>query len=135
MKNRFYSKIDWWIGIIFGMVIFLELIEIFKALLNRPTLSSAIGVLVVIFCSWILLGTYYEFKDDYLLVKSGPFKSRILYDEIKKISFKKSIVASTALSIDRIEIICNGRFGGYVSPRNKNDFIEMLKSKCVNAKL
>ncbi|WP_250674429.1 PH domain-containing protein (plasmid) [Paraclostridium ghonii] len=132
MRNRFYSKVDWWIGISFGVVICFEVIEVIKSILTKITISSAIEVLIISLCSWILFGTYYEFKENHLLVKSGPSKDRILYDEIKKINLKKSIVASTALSSDRIEIICKGRFGGYISPKQKNEFIEILKSKCPN---
>lgn len=135
MKNKFYSKVDWWIGALIGAVILFQIIDIAKALLNKPNIITLIGILVVIFCSWILFGTYYEFKEDYLLIKSGPFKEKLLYDEINKINFTKSLASSSALSTDRIELICNGRFGGYVSPRNKNEFVEILKSKCANVKL
>ena len=135
IKNKFYPKVDWWVGILFGTVILFEIINIVKDLLNKPNISTLMGILVVIFCNWILFGTYYEFKKDYLLIKLGPFKEKLLYDEINKINFKKSIVASLALSADRIELICNGRFGSYVSPKNKNEFIEILKSKCANVKL
>ena len=135
MKSKFYSKVDWWIGTLIGTTILFQIIEIVKSLSNELNLITLINIIVVIFCSWILFGTYYEFKENYLLIKSGPFKEKILYDEIKKINFKKTVIASSALSTDRVELICHGRFGGYVSPRHKYEFVEILKSKCMNAKL
>lgn len=129
MKSRFYSKVDWWLGLLLGFTIICEAIVIIKL---PSLLSNIIGILVIIFTSWILFGTYYEFNEDYLLVKAGPSKEKIFYKDIKRINFKKSIVASSCLSTDRIEIICNGRFGGYVSPKEKEKFIEILKSKCIN---
>ena len=129
MKSRFYSKVDWWLWIILGFSIIYEILAIIKL---PSVLSNIIGIIVIVFISWILFGTHYEFNEDYLLIRSGPSKEKIFYKDIKRISSKKSVVASSCLSTDRIEIICNGRFGGYVSPKDKEQFIEILKSKCIN---
>ena len=131
MITKFRSKIDWWIILLYLLVLVTEIIVIFK---GNSAFSSIIGVFIVLFLTWMIVSTYYEFMDDYLLIKCGPFKEKVLYKEIKKIDLDKSFSLSNALSSDRIEIICYNRHAGFVSPKDKKEFIKMLKSKGVKSK-
>ena len=134
MKNRFYSKIDWWILALFGAAILLCIIYIIQAILKGTYFILLINIPLVIFLTYILIGTYYEFHGNYLLVKTGPFKQKLYYDKIMKIELKKSVLASASLSRDRIEIIYNRSVGAQISLRDKEEFLKILESKCENLK-
>ncbi|MBS4031481.1 MAG: PH domain-containing protein [Clostridiales bacterium] len=91
---------------------------------------------VVLFLAWIYFGTYYELHEDYLLCKSGPFREKIRYDNIKSLKLSRNLLASMALSSKRIEIRQHGK--NYItgttliSPENREEFLAELKSRCKN---
>lgn len=90
----------------------------------------------VLFLAWIYFGTYYEFRDDYLLCRSGPFSEKIRYDNIKSLRLVNNFFSSMALSRNRIEIKQFGKgfiLGTtYISPVNREEFLADLKSRCKN---
>ncbi|MCX6013279.1 MAG: PH domain-containing protein [Chloroflexi bacterium] len=65
-------------------------------------------LLGTILCSllllWIWFGTFYKFKDKYLLVRMGPFFERIPYNKITSARKFRSMASSMALSSDMIEL-------------------------------
>lgn len=132
VRKRFYSKKDLWLGILFGSIMVYYLLEIYKDIHTSPNIGTGINTLVIIFIGWFLFGTYYEFKDEYLLIKAGPLKDKLYYNDITNLNETKSLMASMALSIDRIEIIYNGRFYGHISPKYRREFLEKLESKRYN---
>ena len=91
---------------------------------------------VVLFLAWLYFGTYYEFYEDYLLCKSGPFSEKIRYDKIKSLKLTQNMLSSMALSSKRIEIKQFGKnfiMGTTLfSPENREEFLAELKSRCKN---
>lgn len=91
---------------------------------------------MLIFLLWIYFGTYYEFREEYLFCKSGPFFENIKYDNIKSIKLTQNLFSSMALSSKRIEIRQHGK--GYIlgttfiSPMNRQEFINELIKRCKN---
>ena len=74
----------------------------------------------------IWVSTYYVLGENELIVKCGFLKSKIAYSSIKKVEETRNPLASSALSLDRIEIVYNG--GGHIliSPQKKQEFLTQL---------
>jgi hypothetical protein len=93
----------------------------------------SIDVLVSGMIIWIALDISYTIRPEYLLVKAGIFRSRILYKDITKITFQPNIWVGYKLlfSRDAIEIHYKTGFIGSViiSPENQEIFIEELKTR------
>lgn len=90
------------------------------------------------FILWIILSIEYRFCDHYLLVKGGPFKSRIVYDDISKVSPTTEVFSGyTVLSArNSIEIFYSKSLLGSVkiSPRDQKAFMTELKKRCPHLK-
>lgn len=95
-------------------------------------------ILIVAFLLWMLFGIQYVFNEEYLLVKGGPFRSRIAYENITKVSPTRDIYTGYRLSTstDGIEIFYKTGFSGSVkiSPKEKELFLSELKKHCPHAK-
>jgi hypothetical protein len=133
---RFSSAKDIWIKLlVFGTIgILVGSVFIVPAVFSLLTMAAVLPV--ALFLAWIYFGTYYEFQDDYLLCKSGPFRERIRYNNIKSLKLTNNFFSSMALSKNRIEIkqIGKGFILGttYISPVNRDEFLVELKSRCKN---
>ena len=84
------------------------------------------------FVLWIYYGTHYEFLDDHLYARSGPFVERIYYDTIVEATMCKNFYSSMALSSERIFIRTTrkGLMGmTYISPVQREEFLAELRSR------
>jgi len=92
-----------------------------------------IAFLTTAFLIWIWADIRYEMREDYLFVKGGPFRSRIAYNDITRITMSKNIWFGYRLlaSMDAIEIhYKTGLLGSVkISPKEKEVFIEELKKR------
>ena len=78
---------------------------------------------------WLLVSTRYELSATDLYIFSGPFSWRVPLREVKSISPTRSVLASPALSFDRLRID-HGRFDSImISPREKDRFIDELEAR------
>jgi uncharacterized membrane protein YobD (UPF0266 family) len=97
-------------------------------------IALAIALLVTAFLLWIFWGTYYEFREEYLYCKSGPFFEKIPYAKIQSAKLCQNMLSSMALSSKRIEIRQHGK--GYIlgttmiSPINREEFLHELLKRC-----
>ncbi|MHB1314481.1 MAG: PH domain-containing protein [Christensenellales bacterium] len=88
------------------------------------------------FLLWIYVATYYEFREEYLYCRSGPFAERIPFDNIKSAVLCRNFLSSFALSTKRIEIRQHGK--GYIrgttmiSPINREVILTQLLARCKN---
>jgi uncharacterized membrane protein YdbT with pleckstrin-like domain len=132
---RVNSKIDLWVAIILwgGILIMAGTIT---SLYGQAIISYAIGLPVIALLLWIYFGTYYELKDEYLYCRCGPFSEKIAYPKIKSVKLSRNMLSSMALSLDRIEIKQHGKgyvLGTtYISPENREQFMNELISRCKN---
>ncbi len=133
---RIKSAVDWWIRLLFWTLVPLLLFR-FKYIQEDELVIGYITIIpMVLFLLWLYLGTYYEFREGYLLCKSGPFFKRIKYDDIKSIKLVQNLLSSMALSSKRVEIKEHGK--GYllgttvISPINRQEFIDELIKRCKN---
>lgn len=101
-----------------------------------PSVVRPWGVLLAAigsgFVLWIYYGTYYEFLEDHLYARSGPFVERIYYHSIVEATICKNFYSSMALSSERIFIRTTrkGLMGmTYISPVQREEFLAELKTK------
>ena len=103
---------------------------------EEKLLSLAVGIPALIFMVWIYFGTYYELRETYLFCRSGPFTEKIPYERIRSLRLCTSILASMALSVQRIEISQHGKgfvLGTtYISPADREIFLRELALRCPN---
>ncbi|WP_225310709.1 PH domain-containing protein [Robertmurraya sp. DFI.2.37] len=91
-------------------------------------------LIIIGFILWCTFSVKYVFYQDYLLVKGGPFKSRIPYEEITKVSPTREIFTGYRIlsSRDAIEIFYKTAFMGSVkiSPKEQKRFMIELEKHC-----
>jgi hypothetical protein len=98
---------------------------------------------VIVFCLflfaagiilWAAFFIKYEFHDQYLYVRGGPFKSRILYKDIKKIHPTKEIFTGYRLlsASEGLEVFYRtaGMGSVKISPKEQELFLLELKKRC-----
>lgn len=93
----------------------------------------AIAAVVSLFMVWLVFGITYELRGDHLYVRGGPFRSRIKYEEITRVSMNPSIWDGYRIlsAKDAIEIHYKSAILGSIkiSPEPKQSFIEELKKR------
>jgi len=128
-RDTFFKRL--WIAIIV-LINALFLLPLIFDEVNLTALIIGISLDVIIcgFMIWIAVDISYHVKEDYLLVKGGPFKSKIKYKDITKISGNTNIWIGYRIlfSNDAIEVYYKtGSMGSVViSPDNKKEFIAQL---------
>lgn len=94
---------------------------------------STIFVLCTSFFAWITFGIKYVFTDEYLLVKGGPFHSKIRYENITKVAKTNDIFTGFRLLTSKpaIEIFYMTASLGSVkiSPQNAELFLIELENR------
>jgi hypothetical protein len=88
-----------------------------------------IMVAVILFIGWIWFGTGYEISEEELKISCGPFRQRILLQEIREIKRTRSPLSSPACSLDRMEIKFGKSKRVMISPADREGFIKMLIGK------
>lgn len=140
----FRSKVDTFFKIVIflfivvaGAVTLLPLLFDQEAPMDAVIILSAVFLSSVGFVLWIVFSIKYVFYNDYLLVKGGPFKSKIPYQTITKVSPTQDIVTGYRIlsSKEGLEIFYKSAKLGSVkiSPHNRSKFISELKKRCPNA--
>ena len=122
----FPSKRDWWLGLlIWGLM----LLGAIPAFLKPGKGQLIIMTAVILFVGWIWFGTGYEISDNELKIRCGPFRQRILLQEIKEIQKTRSPLSAPACSLDRVEIKYGKSKRVMISPADKEGFIKLLAEK------
>jgi uncharacterized membrane protein YdbT with pleckstrin-like domain len=125
----FRSKIDSWLVVVLGAALALPLIQAFTALRegDNAVVPVVVFMVLVVLLVWLLLTTKYTINSETLVIQSGPLKVFIDRSEIVQIVPTKSIVASPAMSLDRLRIdYAGGRKSVLVSPRDKAGFLKAI---------
>ena len=89
---RVKSAVDLW----FRIIIYITFAIILASIVMVPKEDLAISLIIALpttaFILWIYFGTYYEFREEYLYCRSGPFVEKIPYDKIKSVSRKNNLL-------------------------------------------
>ena len=87
---------------------------------------------------WVRVDTYYVLREKSLLLKSGPFRDVIPYDEIKTADKTRGWNFIMALDFNRLQINAglNPEKGKIVlSPENEDEFLAELAKHCPELKI
>ena len=142
----FYSKVDtFFINFILGVVLVIALVSFFPLFIEGGTqlpvvlILSSTFLIVISFILWTAFSVKYIFNNDYLLIKGGPFRNKILYENITKVTPTTDIFTGYRIlsSRDALEIFNKTTVFGSIkiSPTAKREFITELKKRCPNAKI
>ena len=93
-------------------------------------LLAVIVALTLLLPLWLVLDTNYTLTADDLLIRSGPFRWRIVLGDVREVSPSRSWISSPALSLDRLSIRYGADRSILVSPREKLRFIDALRQRC-----
>lgn len=136
----FRSRIDAFFVSFIAASIFVIAIASFFPLVVEDITAGALTVLIAMFVVvagiilWTSFSIVYVFEERHLLVKGGPFRSRIPYSSILKISPTRDIFTGYRIlsSRDAIEIINNTTMFGTIkiSPQEQAAFIAELAKRC-----
>ncbi|MDN3676362.1 PH domain-containing protein [Flavobacterium paronense] len=117
------SKIDWWLGLVLVYPIFRSIASIME--------GEWIGYLGIVLCLLFIVfiskSTRYIIADNQLIVKClFIVNDTIEISKIRKIEKTNSVLSSPALSLDRIAIKFNKYDEVYISPKDRQAFIDDL---------
>ncbi|EJQ40569.1 hypothetical protein IEC_00451 [Bacillus toyonensis] len=122
----FPSKKDAWLYSIFFIILGACFTPIFAGR-EYFLLFFTIPLAIVFIWSWF--STKYIVGEETITIRSGPVKKCIFIRDIKQISNTKTPIAAHALSFDRLEIVYGVHKTEIISPKDKEQFINLVKSK------
>jgi len=137
----FPSKRDAWIVALLWLIILVSAGGAIAALTMSLSIVSlliqeAMWIGIIVFCFSILRSTNYTIKTESLLVRTGPFKWKILFEDIKEVVPSRKAWSSASLSMDRLYIDHKSSTGGtYISPEDKQVFLETLAGRASTLQL
>ncbi|GAA3407500.1 PH domain-containing protein [Paenibacillus hodogayensis] len=82
------------------------------------------------FVAWLWLATCYVIGGDGLLIRTGPLSRTVPFAGISEAKTIRSVSASAATSIRRIEIRYNKYDFVHISPLDEQGFMTELKKRC-----
>ncbi|WP_427107692.1 PH domain-containing protein [Lysinibacillus xylanilyticus] len=137
----YHAKTD----IILTIIMFL-MVWIFGAIsllpftsLSTVIIMSTAFIVSVVFVWWYANSIKFVFYDNYLLVKGGPFKSKIPYQSITRVSQTTDKYTGYLISSSDkgLEIFYSTAANGSIKilPKDKMQFILELKKRCPNAQI
>ncbi|MEX3743922.1 MULTISPECIES: PH domain-containing protein [Lysinibacillus] len=107
--------------------------------LSTVIIMSTAFIVSVVFVWWYANSIKFVFCDNYLLVKGGPFKSKIPYQSITRVSPTTDKYTGYLISSSDkgLEIFCSTAANGSIKilPKDKMQFILELKKRCPNAQI
>jgi hypothetical protein len=128
------AKKDVWISLIMILLMMTFIFSVIIVPSEERWIVIIMIVPVAVFLGWLYFGTFYEFKENVLVCRSGPFSEKIPYDNIRSLKLCRNFMSSMALSRDRIEIKQHGKgyVSGttYISPLDRERFFDQLKQRC-----
>ena len=117
------SKIDWWLGLPLLYPIFLSV----SSMIEGEWIGYVGMITILLFIVFISKSTRYIIAENQLIVKCMFIvNDRIEISKIRKIEKTNSLLSSPALSLDRIAIRYNKFDEVYISPKEKQAFVDEL---------
>jgi Bacterial PH domain len=130
--ETYKSKIDTWLlMLLVGTDIFVLVIVWSVASLGAMSIPVALVTLLpaTMLPLWILVATRYDLTDDFLLIRSGPFRWRVAIADITSVAPTRNPLSSPALSLDRLRIDYGQGRAIMISPSNRDDFVRALEAR------
>ena len=123
------SRVDTWLAVVLAGSFLLMLSIFILPLINGapiwPDLTITGGLFAVYsaFIGWLYLATKYKVSDTKVIIDGGLFKVTIPFSSIESIIKTKSVVASPAFSLDRLEITYEKTKTILISPKRQDEFL------------
>ena len=124
---RFYSKI----GLEIVVPIAVVMLFVIGMLLSSEGTWPVVVFLLLLngLFAYLFTHTYYEIKDDELIIRSGfLFNGRVRINEIREIRETNNPLSAPAISLDRLEIRYGKSKYVLISPKDKKGFIDSILS-------
>lgn len=127
----FKSKQDVWLVSIIYLSSFICLLAGTWVLLYVVSITSIVVAALTILLGgiapiWLIVSLRYQIDQQYLSIVCGPFKWKIELCAITSVTPCNDMLASPALSLDRLRIVYGAGKAVLVSPQDKKRFIEAL---------
>ena len=123
---RFASKIDLWLALVLGGATAATLWGLRQVLAEPDAFAVGVAFVVAALGVGLLL---------WLLVRCGPFRTRIALDQIRSVKPSRSLASAPALSLDRLAV-AYGRVGSVlISPKDKAGLIAALRQQAPGAQI
>lgn len=121
--------------IVWGSMLFSLGSGLYFLYLGKINFGVFVSLVIPIFILWIWLTTYYVLDDSNLVIRYGPFKKIIPLNLIKSVKKTINPLASPALSLKRLEITYGQYNNVLISPKNREEFMKILKERCPQAEI
>jgi hypothetical protein len=127
---KFKSAVDNWfyfcalvlpLGILLAVVMAMGSMSTFEGFIVFLAAVLSLGLPF-----WLVFGTWYEVGSEVLTIRSGPFRWTIPISSIRSIEASRSLIASPALSLNRLRVRYGNRKSILVSPRDVQGFKRAL---------
>ncbi|QJR35442.1 PH domain-containing protein [Gemmatimonas groenlandica] len=128
--RSFRSVLDGWVVALVlvptGFALLMVLLE--AGLTSRRALVAAALVLGggVLLPAVLYAVTLYQFTDTALLVRVGPFTTRVPYATIRSIEPSRDMSSAPAFSLDRLRVEYGDGQHVLISPMQRESFVELL---------
>ncbi len=122
------------IGLILWITIVICALSGGALMFERNFMLWNVGLVTVLVGSalplWMLFATFYRLESDRLVARSGPFRWRVNYSDIRSVKRCKTLLAGPALSFDRL-LITYGDYNVFlvISPISPDAFQKALESR------
>ncbi|OTA41386.1 MAG: hypothetical protein A6D92_07215 [Symbiobacterium thermophilum] len=133
------SERSLWFGLIVWVVVPGVVAFLLVLLLREPTrwwdwiLAGAVPAALEGLLIWIWFGTGYAVTENELVIRSAFLTWRIPLAAIRRVRPTRSPLTSPALSMDRLEVRTNKGSAPLISPRNRSEFLALLRERCPQA--
>jgi len=123
--TTFRSKIDFWLIAFLVLALALPLYLAWDVASARMiTISTALPAAAL--TGWLFWATRYVVDNNKLVIHTGLGKISIPLESIKSVEPSRSLLASPALSLDRLEIAYEQDQRILVSPKDKSGFLAAI---------
>ena len=142
----FRAKIDrFFVSFITIIILLIGAVTLLPVLIDKEASLTDVIIISTVFIGieglivWTSFFIKYSFYKEFLLVRGGPFRSKLLYEKITKVTPTKNIFTGyRILSCKQgVELFYDSAIFGSVkiSPMNEEEFINELKKRCPNIQI
>ena len=122
----FQSKMDSWLVVLIVATSVAVVVAMVPIIMQSQGMQLFIVIPIMMLAAvlpiWLLMTTRYVVDKEMLRIHCGPFRWKIMLDEIESIKATRNPLSSPALSLDRIMIRYRKRGRVMVSPVDKEKF-------------
>lgn len=127
------SKVDWWLAVLLVSVPVIAVGSAIVLTIYDEPIDALVGWLSVAAVAALYVGVVwpvaYELDDEALVIRFGLIRIRIRYDRIRDVRPTRSLLASPALSLDRLAVDRGGGLPVTISPADPSGFLADLDGR------